>query len=109
MDKVVEACTRVEGCGNLIIYLKNDEIYQTELNFSVFRGFENILVGKKLLDIPKIVSRICGLCYASQTIASCKAITPINFAQKIFIIRRINKIAHYALFFPILSRFIKNI
>ncbi len=77
MDKVVEACTRVEGCGNLIIYLQNDEIYQSELNFSVFRGFENILVGKKLLDIPKIVSRICGMCYASQTIASCKAIEDI--------------------------------
>jgi F420-non-reducing hydrogenase large subunit len=77
MDKVVEACTRVEGQGNLNIYLKNDEIYQTELNFSVFRGFENILVGKKLLDIPKIVSRICGLCCASQTIASCKAIEDI--------------------------------
>ena len=77
MDKVVEACTRVEGRGNLNIYLKNDEIYQTELNFSVFRGFENILVGKKLLDIPKIVSRICGMCSASQTIASCKAIENI--------------------------------
>ncbi|MBY9010951.1 MAG: nickel-dependent hydrogenase large subunit [Candidatus Lokiarchaeota archaeon] len=77
MDKVVEACTRVEGHGNLNIYLKNNEIYETELNFSVFRGFENILVGKKLLDIPKIVSRICGLCYASQTIASCKAIEDI--------------------------------
>jgi len=77
MDKVVEACTRVEGRGNLNIYLKNDEIYQTELNFSVFRGIENILVGKKLLDIPKIVSRICGLCSASQTIASCKAIENI--------------------------------
>jgi F420-non-reducing hydrogenase large subunit len=77
MDKVVEACTRVEGSGNLNIYLKNDEIYQTELNFSVFRGFENILIGKKLLDIPKIVSRICGLCSASQTIASCKAIENI--------------------------------
>ncbi len=77
MDKVVEACTRVEGCGNLNIYLKNDEIYQTELSFSVFRGFENILVGKKLLDIPKIASRICGQCSASQTIASCKAIESI--------------------------------
>ena len=92
MDKVVEACTRVEGCGNLIIYLKNDEIYQTELNFSVFRGFENILVGKKLLDIPKIVSRICGLCHASQTIASCKAIENlygIEPSQQSILLRRL--------------------
>ena len=92
MDKVVEACTRVEGHGNLNIYLKNDEIYQTELNFSVFRGFENILLGKKLLDIPKIVSRICGLCHASQTIASCKAIEDlygIEPSQRSILLRRL--------------------
>jgi len=118
MDKVVEACTRVEGSGNLNIYLKNDEIYQTELNFSVFRGFENILIGKKLLDIPKIVSRICGLCSASQTIASCKAIENIygiEPSNQSILLRRVllsgelikSHIMHY--FFPVLSRFIKNI
>jgi F420-non-reducing hydrogenase large subunit len=41
------------------------------------RGFENILLNKKLIDVPRIVSRVCGLCYASQTIASCKAIENI--------------------------------
>ncbi|NVM16278.1 MAG: nickel-dependent hydrogenase large subunit [Candidatus Lokiarchaeota archaeon] len=92
MDKVVVACTRVEGHGNLNIYLKNNEIYQTELNFSVFRGFENILLGKKLIDIPNIVSRICGLCYASQTIASCKTIEDIygiEPSQELSLLRRI--------------------
>jgi len=92
MDKVVVPCTRVEGHGNLNIYLKNDEIYQTELNFSVFRGFENILLGKKLIDIPNIVSRVCGLCYASQTIASCKAIEAIygiEPSQELSLLRRL--------------------
>jgi len=92
MDKVVEACTRVEGSGNLNIYLKNDEIYQTELTFSVFRGFENILIGKKLFDIPKIVSRICGLCSVSQTIASCKTIEDIygiEPSQQSILLRRL--------------------
>ncbi len=56
------------------------------------RGFENILIGKKLQDIPRIISRICGLCQASQTIASCKAIEEIYGIKPSFqsiIIRRI--------------------
>ena len=119
MDKVVEACTRVEGRGNLNIYLKNDEIYQTELSFSVFRGFENILVGKKLLDIPKIVSRICGLCSVSQTIASCKAIEDlygIDPSNQSIMLRRLllsgelikSHIMHYFFqFFPDLLKIFK--
>ena len=74
MQKVIDVCTRVEGHGNVKIILQNDEISNVEFEILAFRGFENILIGKKLSDVPKIVSRICGLCHASQTIASCKSI-----------------------------------
>jgi len=77
VDKVIDICTRVEGHGNLNFVFKNEELSHTEFTFSLYRGFENILIGKKLCDVPKIVSRICGLCYSSQTIASCKAIEDI--------------------------------
>jgi coenzyme F420-reducing hydrogenase alpha subunit len=77
MDKIIEICTRVEGHGNLNFIFKGEELSHTEFTFSLYRGFENILIGKKLCDVPKIVSRICGLCNASQTIASCKAIEDI--------------------------------
>ena len=72
--KVIDVCQRVEGHGNVKILIQNDEISSVNFEFDIYRGFEKLLIGKKLLDIPKIVSRICGLCYASQTIASCKAI-----------------------------------
>jgi len=77
--KVVEVCSRVEGHGNMNIYLnnQNDEITHVEFEIRAFRGFENILKGKKLIDVPKIISRICGLCHASQAIVSCKAIESI--------------------------------
>ena len=78
--KVIEICSRVEGHGNVNIYLnnQNDEILYVDFEIRAFRGFENILIGKKLIDIPKIISRICGLCHASQSIVSCKAIESIN-------------------------------
>ena len=72
--KIVDVCTRVEGHGTVKILLQNDEISNVNFEIGSNRGFESFLIGKKLNDVPKIVSRICGLCYASQTIASCKAI-----------------------------------
>lgn len=74
--KVVEICSRVEGHGNINIYLnnQNEEISQVDFEIKAYRGFENILIGKRLMDVPKIASRICGLCHASQSIVSCKAI-----------------------------------
>ena len=77
LQKVIEICRRIEGQGKVNYFIQNDKIDHVEFEFSALRGFEDILIGKKLLDIPRIVSRICGLCHASQTIASCKAIEEI--------------------------------
>ncbi|MFX1551639.1 MAG: nickel-dependent hydrogenase large subunit [Promethearchaeota archaeon] len=74
MLKVIDICKRIEGHGDIKILVQNDEISLVNFEFPIYRGFENFLVGKSLLDIPKIVSRVCGLCYTSQAIASCKAI-----------------------------------
>ncbi|MEJ2248991.1 MAG: nickel-dependent hydrogenase large subunit, partial [Candidatus Lokiarchaeota archaeon] len=43
----------------------------------IYRGFEKILTGKNFYEIPKISTRICGLCHASQSIVSCKSIESI--------------------------------
>ncbi|MFW9819865.1 MAG: nickel-dependent hydrogenase large subunit [Candidatus Thorarchaeota archaeon] len=77
MLKVIDVCKRVEGHGEIKILVQNDEISLVNFEFDIYRGFQNFLIGKKLFDLPKIVSRICGLCYASQAIASCKAIEDI--------------------------------
>lgn len=81
MQKIINVCKRIEGHGTVEIYLQNDQISNISFNLSVFRGFENILLNKELLDIPKIASRICGLCHSSQTIASCKAIESLYNIQ----------------------------
>ncbi|MGV9174003.1 MAG: nickel-dependent hydrogenase large subunit, partial [Promethearchaeia archaeon] len=74
MKKIVDVCTRVEGHGSVNIFLEKEEISKVNFEIEAFRGFEKILEGKQLKDVPKIASRICGLCHASQSIASCKAI-----------------------------------
>lgn len=74
MSKTVTMCTRVEGHGSLRISLQKNEISGVYFEIQAFRGFENILLNKKLIDVPRIVSRVCGLCYASHAITSCRAI-----------------------------------
>ena len=71
--KVVDVCTRIEGHGDVKILLRNDVISEIEFKLGIFRGFQKILIEKKLNDIPRIISHLCGLCHASQSIASCKA------------------------------------
>ncbi|MFW9866055.1 MAG: nickel-dependent hydrogenase large subunit [Candidatus Thorarchaeota archaeon] len=92
MLKIVDVCTRVEGHGNVKILIQNDEISNVDFDIGSNRGFENFLVGKALLDAPKIVSRVCGLCFASQTIASCKAIEnlfDISITEQSILLRNI--------------------
>ena len=92
MQKVIQVCSRVEGQGKINYFIQNDKIDHVKFELSAIRGFENILIGKKLQDIPRIVSRVCGLCQASQTIASSKAIEEIFGIKPSFqsiIIRRI--------------------
>ena len=92
MQKIVEVCKRVEGHGKVEIYLQKDRVSDINFDLAAYRGFESILKGKNLVDIPKIASRICGLCHASQSIASCKAIEKIydiKPSQKSVLLRRI--------------------
>jgi coenzyme F420-reducing hydrogenase alpha subunit len=77
MKKVIDMCTRVEGHGSINIILQKDEISNVDFKLDIVRGFENILHNNNLTDAPRIASRICGICHASQAIASCKAIENI--------------------------------
>ncbi|MHA1753775.1 MAG: nickel-dependent hydrogenase large subunit [Candidatus Helarchaeota archaeon] len=74
MSVEIDLCTRVEGQGRIYYSFQNGQI--SSVNFEVygFRNFENLLVNKKLIEVPRITSRICGLCHVAQSIVSCKAI-----------------------------------
>lgn len=74
MSKTIEMCTRVEGHGTLRMSMQRNKLSNVYFDIQAFRGFEHILQNKKLLDVPRIVSRVCGICYASHAITSCKAL-----------------------------------
>jgi len=71
----VHHVTRVEGHGNILINLKDGKIEKIEWQVpEAPRFFEAMVRGKSWQDIQTIVSRICGICSVSHSLAAIKAI-----------------------------------
>ena len=72
---VVDPVTRIEGHAELDI-ITDDAGVVEEARFSVksFRGFEKFLEGAPMELLPPTTARICGICYTSHVLASCKAL-----------------------------------
>ncbi|WP_287587462.1 nickel-dependent hydrogenase large subunit [Candidatus Borrarchaeum sp.] len=71
----IKPLTRIEGHGQIEIFVNKDKDEVSRVNFSTldYRGIEKILIGKKISEIPRLVSKICGFCSAAHIVASCKA------------------------------------
>ena len=78
----ISPVTRIEG--HLSIHLEAEpltagdgggqhKVTEAFCEGEMFRGFENILVGRDPLDAQQIVQRICGVCPISHGLASIKA------------------------------------
>ncbi|MFB3776342.1 MAG: Ni/Fe hydrogenase subunit alpha [Bryobacteraceae bacterium] len=71
---VIDPITRLEGHGKIIIFL-NDEGEVANCYFQVpeLRGFEQFCVGRPVEEMPRITTRICGVCPEAHHMASVKA------------------------------------
>ncbi len=77
MKRIIEPVTRIEGHGKVTIFIKNGEVSSANFDMYLPRGFEKILIDKLVEDVPRITSRICGLCSSAHAIAACKAMEKI--------------------------------
>lgn len=71
----IDPITRLEGHGKIEIFLDDDGAVQ-DCFFQIpeLRGFERFVVGRPIEELPRIVTRICGVCPASHHMASAKAV-----------------------------------
>jgi F420-non-reducing hydrogenase large subunit len=94
---VVTPATRLEGEAKISIFLDDkgqveDAFFQAE----ELKGFEQFCVGRKVEELPRLVTSICGVCPWPHHIASVKALdmlfgrTPPEPAKKI------RELGHYA-------------
>jgi F420-non-reducing hydrogenase large subunit len=70
----IDPITRLEGHGKIDIFL-NDQGEVADCFFIVpeLRGFETFCVGRPVEEMPRITSRICGVCSEAHHLAAAKA------------------------------------
>jgi len=70
----VHHITRVEGHGNIVVDIKDNNIGKIEWQVpEAPRFFEAMVVGREYHEVATITSRICGICSIGHTFASLKA------------------------------------
>jgi len=71
----VEALTRVEGEGGLVVEVRDGELADVRLRiFEPPRFFEGFLRGRSYTEPPDITARICGICPVAYQMSACQAI-----------------------------------
>ena len=75
MKKIaIDPITRLEGHGKIDIFLDDDgEVADCFFIVPELRGFEAFCVGRPVEDMPRITSRICGVCSEAHHMAAAKA------------------------------------
>ncbi len=69
------AVKRIEGHGRVSLFLGDDgTVNDAHFDVVEFRGFEKMLEGRMVWEMPLITSRICGVCPVSHHVAAVKAV-----------------------------------
>ncbi|WP_341892099.1 nickel-dependent hydrogenase large subunit [Variovorax sp. YR752] len=71
---VVGPFNRVEGDLEVQLDVADGRVASARVNAPMYRGFEQMLVGREPHDALVIVPRICGICSVSQSVAAARAL-----------------------------------
>ena len=70
----IDPITRLEGHGKISIFLDDaGNVADAFLQIPELRGFERFCVGRPVEEMPRITTRICGVCPEAHMMASAKA------------------------------------
>ncbi len=71
----VHHVTRIEGHGNIVVHAKDGKVEKVQWQVpEAPRFFEAMVRGRSYQDIQTVVSRICGICSITHSLASTKAV-----------------------------------
>ncbi|EGF30360.1 nickel-dependent hydrogenase, large subunit [Oxalobacteraceae bacterium IMCC9480] len=71
---IVGPFNRVEGDLEVQLEVVDGHVQSARVNAPMYRGFEQILLGKPAMDALVYVPRICGICSVSQSVAAARAL-----------------------------------
>lgn len=70
----IQPVSRIEGHAKINIHLDDaGNVSDTQVSVVELRGFERFCIGKPVEEMPRITTRICGVCPWSHHLASAKA------------------------------------
>ena len=72
--RIIGPFNRVEGDLEVTLDIEAGRVQAAYVNSPMYRGFEQILVGKHPLDALVYVPRICGICSVAQSAAAAQAL-----------------------------------
>ncbi|MGB2753835.1 MAG: nickel-dependent hydrogenase large subunit [Phycisphaerae bacterium] len=70
----IDPVTRIEGHLRIEALVDAGEVKEASCSGTLFRGFENILVGRHPLDAVRLTQRVCGVCPTAHATASAFAL-----------------------------------
>jgi len=86
----IHPVTRIEGHATITIHLDEDgQVKEARFQITSLKGFEKFIRGRPAEEVPRIVSRICGICpwmhhiAATRAVEACFGVTPPPVAEKL--------------------------
>ena len=96
LDLHVKHVTRIEGHGHIRVRARDGKVEKAEWQVpEAPRFFEAMVRGRRFEDIQTIVSRICGICSVTHTLAAVKAIEDALGIRPTKQTDRLRILAHY--------------
>ncbi len=95
----IDPITRLEGHGKIDIFLNDDgEVAECYFLIPELRGFEAFCVGRPVEEMPRITTRICGVCSEAHHMASAKATDAVYHVEIPPAARKLRELLYSAFF-----------
>src|SRR3989339_970195 len=75
--RIIGPFNRVEGDLEVRLDIEDGKVGAARVSASMYRGFEQILHGRPMMDAISINPRICGICSVSQSVATADALADV--------------------------------
>ena len=100
MERIrIDPITRLEGHGKIDIFLNEEgEVANAYFQIPELRGFEQFCIGRPAEEMPRITSRICGVCPEAHHIASTKALDALFHIEPAPVVKKLRELLYSAFF-----------
>ncbi len=70
----IDPTTRIEGHHSTTLHVEDGRVARAESEMNMFRGIENVTLGRSPSDVPQVTQMVCGVCFTCHRQASILAL-----------------------------------